>query len=73
MVDSIDLNILECLKLNSRQAYVEIGKQVQLSQSSVRERVKKMEDIGIIKKYGIELQHKNLGLGIEVFILFKLF
>ena len=73
MIDAIDLKIIEKLKINSRVSFVEIGKQIGLSPSSVRERVQKLEDSEVIKGYNIELNNKKLGFGLEVFIMFKLF
>ena len=73
MVDTIDLKIIEKLKGNARISFVEIGKQIGLSPSSVRERVQKLEDTEVIKSYTIQLDEKKLGFGLEVFIMFKLF
>lgn len=73
MVDIFDLKIIEILKVNSRTSFVEIGKQIGLSPSSVRERVQKLEDSEVIKGYTIELNNKKLGFGLEVFIMFKLY
>ena len=73
MVDTLDSKIIENLKINSRTSFVEIGKQIGLSPSSVRERVQKLEDTEVIKGYTIQLNTKKLGFGPEVFILFKLF
>ena len=73
MVDAIDKKILEILDANSRQSFAEISKQVYLSPSSVRERVKKMEDTGVIKSYGIAINHSLLGNNLEVFIMLKVF
>ncbi|TDE27501.1 MULTISPECIES: Lrp/AsnC family transcriptional regulator [Flavobacterium] len=73
MADTLDLKILESLKINSRTSFVEIGKQIGLSPSSVRERVQKLEDTEVIKGYNVQLNNKKLGFGLEVFIMFKLF
>ncbi|MDI5888729.1 MULTISPECIES: Lrp/AsnC family transcriptional regulator [Flavobacterium] len=73
MVDTLDLKIIESLKVNSRTSFVEIGKQIGLSPSSVRERVQKLEDTEVIKGYNVQLDNKKLGFGLEVFIMFKLF
>lgn len=73
MVDTVDLKIIAQLELNSRASYVEIGKQIGLSPSSVRERIQKLEDAGVIRGYKLQLNNKELGFGLEVFILFKLF
>jgi Lrp/AsnC family leucine-responsive transcriptional regulator len=73
MVDAIDLKIIENLKVNSRTSFVEIGKQVGLSPSSVRERIQKLEDTNVILGYNVQLNNKKLGFGLEVFIMYKLF
>lgn len=73
MVDALDLKIIEKLKINSRVSYVDIGKQIGLSPSSVRERIQKLEDREVIKGYQLKLNNQKLGFGLEVFILFKLF
>ncbi|MFE3867764.1 Lrp/AsnC family transcriptional regulator [Flavobacterium sp. LS2P90] len=73
MVDAIDLKIIESLKVNSRTSFVEIGKQVGLSPSSVRERIQKLEDTNVILGYNVQLNNTKLGFGLEVFIMYKLF
>jgi Lrp/AsnC family leucine-responsive transcriptional regulator len=73
MVDALDLKIIEKLKINSRISYVDIGKQIGLSPSSVRERIQKLEDSEVIKGYQLKLNNQKLGFGLEVFIMFKLF
>ncbi|WP_074406257.1 Lrp/AsnC family transcriptional regulator [Aquimarina megaterium] len=73
MLDNIDHKIINRLKDNSRASYVEIGRQIGLSPSSVRERIQKLEDLGVIKGYRLELDNKKLGFGIEVLIMLKLF
>jgi len=73
MVDAIDLKIIDRLKINSRATFVEIGKTIGLSPSSVRERIQKMEDADIIKGYQLNLNFSKLGYGLEVMIMLKLF
>ena len=73
MVDQLDFKILKELEINARASYVEIGKKIGLSPSSVRERIQKLEDSQIITGYKIALNHQKLGYGLEVFIMFKLY
>ena len=73
MVDVIDLKVLNRLQMNSRASFVEIGKKIGLSPSSVRERVQKLEDNNVIKAYNIQLDYTKLGYGLEVMILLKMF
>lgn len=73
MVDEIDNQIIGILKTNSRASFAEVGRKIALSPSSVRERIQKLEDIGIIKSYTTVLNHGMLGNGLEVFIMLKIF
>lgn len=73
MIDPTDQKIIEMLKVNSRASFADISKKIFLSPSSVRDRVKKLEDIGIIKKYSVDLDHSLLGNTLEVFIMLKVF
>ncbi|WP_405567274.1 Lrp/AsnC family transcriptional regulator [Polaribacter sp. Asnod6-C07] len=73
MVDKIDTEIIKVLKKNSRQSFAEIGRIINLSPSSVRERIQKLQDIGVIKNYTLNIDNHKLGYGLEVFIMLKLF
>ncbi|HAS46976.1 MAG TPA: ArsR family transcriptional regulator [Microscillaceae bacterium] len=73
MVDDIDRAILDELSRDSRLSFAEIGRLVNLSPSAVRERILKMEESGLIKKYSVELDQKALGNDLEVFILVNIF
>lgn len=65
-IDDISVRILTMLQENSRLSFTEIGKEVCLSSSAVAERVKKLEEIGIIEGYTIRLNHEALGFIITV-------
>ena len=52
--DKIDENVLEFLRNDSRESFVEIGKKLKLSESAIRHRVKNMVDSGTITKFTIE-------------------
>ena len=52
--DKIDENILEFLRKDSRESFVEIGKKLKLSESAIRHRVKNMVGSGTITKFTIE-------------------
>ncbi len=57
--DKIDDEILRILKDNSRQSFVDIGKNLKLSESAVRRRVKNLIDGGVIKKFTLETGEQN--------------
>jgi Lrp/AsnC family transcriptional regulator for asnA, asnC and gidA len=60
-LDEIDLKILEILRENARTPYVEIAKQVGLTDVAIIKRIKKLEARGIIKKYTIVVDPSRLG------------
>ncbi|MGI0101353.1 MAG: HTH-type transcriptional regulator LysM [Nitrosotalea sp.] len=57
--DGIDETIIEMLKKDSRQSFVDIGEKIGLSESAVRRRVKNLLDGGTIKKFTIETGDRN--------------
>jgi len=68
-VDEISLKILALLQKNARMSFTEIGKEIGLTSSSVAERVKKLEEQGIIEKYTINLNSEKLGFPITAVML----
>ena len=71
-MDKIDLGILRCLKENSRQTASTISQTINLSVSAVIERIRKMEQKGIIRQYTVVLDEKQLGNDLTVFISIRL-
>jgi len=67
-LDDIDLGILSILQDNCRTSLTKIGEQVGLSSPSVLERVKKLEDGGLIRGYHAILDARRLGMDITAFI-----
>lgn len=59
LLDPIDEKIISILKINSRQPFVEIAKEIGLSESAIRRRVKNLMDTKIIKRFSVELNNKN--------------
>jgi len=57
--DKIDEKIIEYLKENARESFVDIGKKLKLSESAVRRRVKNLLGSGVIKKFTLELGEEN--------------
>jgi len=57
--DKTDEMIIEFLRNDSRESYVDIGKKLKLSESAVRRRVKNLVDSGTIKKFTIEVGDQN--------------
>ena len=51
VLDDLDWRILQVLQENARQPYVETGRCLQVAHSTIHDRIKKMEEQGIIEKY----------------------
>jgi Lrp/AsnC family leucine-responsive transcriptional regulator len=58
--DKVDEKIIEYLKENSRESFVDIGKKLKLSESAVRRRVKNLVDSGTIKRFTLEMGEENV-------------
>ena len=58
-MDIVDIKILELLKDNSRMSFNDISVQVGKTEATVRRRVKKLTDEGVIKKFTIEYSINN--------------
>ncbi len=67
-VDEIDLKILNELQKNGRIKRNELAQMVGLSVPAVSERMKRLEDAGIIKGYTTLLDSKKLGKDITAFV-----
>ncbi|MCX7709934.1 MAG: Lrp/AsnC family transcriptional regulator [Clostridia bacterium] len=71
-MDQTDLKILDVLKENSRIPTSEISKKVNLSIPAVAERIRKMEDAGIIEKYTIKINRDKTNYKLLAFIMISL-
>ncbi|MFX1464373.1 MAG: Lrp/AsnC family transcriptional regulator [Promethearchaeota archaeon] len=58
-MDIVDLKILELLKEDSRMSFNDISQNVGKTEATIRRRVKKLKDEGIIKKFTIEYSIDN--------------
>jgi Lrp/AsnC family leucine-responsive transcriptional regulator len=68
-MDEIDFKIIKTLKRNGRSSASELSKQVNLSVPAVSERVKKIEQGGIIKKYTVQIDRNKTKHKLLAFIL----
>ncbi len=67
-LDAIDLQILDHLQEQGRIPLVKLAEQVGLSSPSVIDRVKKLEDSGIISGYHASVDARRLGKDVTAFI-----
>ena len=67
-LDAIDRHILAVLQENCKLPLVKIGERVGLSAPSVNERIRKLEESGVIRGYTAILDARTLGKDITAFI-----
>jgi Lrp/AsnC family transcriptional regulator, leucine-responsive regulatory protein len=70
-LDEKDVAILEALQEDGRLPLSELGRKVGLSQPAMSERVKRLEDRGIIVGYGARISPQALGLRVMAIIRLK--
>jgi Lrp/AsnC family transcriptional regulator, leucine-responsive regulatory protein len=68
-IDDIDLNILEILQGKARIPNAEVARQVGMAPSAVLERIRKLEERGIIEGYEVRLNPQEFGQGLTAFVL----
>ena len=69
MIDEKDRAIIAVLRKNARETTKDISKAIKLPRTTVSERIKKMVERGIIKKFTVTLDYEKIGLPITAFIL----
>lgn len=72
-IDDLNWKILDCLQANARETFAGIGRKVGLTPPAVAERVKKMEDLGIIEGYRVKVSHAKMGHQLKAIITLRAF
>ncbi|GHC55481.1 Lrp/AsnC family transcriptional regulator [Ulvibacter litoralis] len=72
-IDSLNWNILNCLQENARMSNAEIGRRVGISSPAVNERIKKMEDAGIVNGYKTVVSPFETGYQLKAIITLRAF
>lgn len=67
-LDKIDRKILEILQANAKITNARLSEEIGLSPAPTLERVKKLENSGIIKSYHAKVDTKKIGLGVSTFV-----
>ena len=70
-IDNIDEKILVRLQENARIAFRKIAEELNVSESTVFVRVKKLQERGIIRTFTVSLSPNLLGKGLTAFVLIK--
>lgn len=71
-LDETDLEILSLLAENARLPYSEIGEEVGLSGPAVSDRVKRLQEAGVINHFTVDIDRSQLRAGVPAFIQLEL-
>ncbi|WP_290699368.1 Lrp/AsnC family transcriptional regulator [Lacinutrix sp.] len=72
-LDTLNWKILNCLQKHARQSNAEIGRQVGISSPAVSERIKKMEDAGVIESYNTMVSSIDVGYQFKAIVNLRAF
>jgi|SRR5437867_1060584 len=67
MINDLDRQILTILQGNSRTSNAEIARKVGLAPSAVFERIRKLEERGVVQAYTARIEPHAVGLGLVAF------
>ncbi len=68
LVEDLDRRIVDLLAKDGRISYTDLGKALGMSTSAVHQRVRRLEQRGVVKGYTAKLDHHALGQQITAFI-----
>ena len=72
-IDELNWEILNSLQRNARETFANIGRKVGLTPPAVAERVKKMEDLGLIEGYGAHVSYTKAGHQLKAITMLRAF
>ena len=68
MINETDKQILKIVQQDARISNAEIARQVGLAPSAVLERMRKLEERGMIRGYAADIDPRQVGFGLTVFV-----
>jgi len=68
-LDEVDKGIIDHLRENSRTTFVDIGKDLGVSDATVYNRVRRLTEAGVIKRFTVEVEEAALGRKVSGFML----
>jgi Lrp/AsnC family transcriptional regulator, leucine-responsive regulatory protein len=70
-MDAVDREILRLLQVNARISNAEIARRIEMAPSAVLERIRKLEDRGVIEGYTARVNARAVGAGLTAFIFVR--
>lgn len=67
-IDSTDLRIMEILQTDARTANAEIARRLTLAPSAIHQRIRRLEERGVIQSYSARVEPKSVKRGLLAFI-----
>src|SRR5437879_12362379 len=68
LIDEVNVRLLELLQADPRLTMAELARQVSMSAPAVTERVRRLEEWGVIAGYRLQVDAKALGLPIAAYV-----
>lgn len=68
-LDEKDIQVLEELKENAKRTTSQISKRINIPITTVHNRIKKLEKLGIIKRYTVEVDYKKLDKPMTAYVM----
>ena len=70
-IDEMDARILSAMSADSRRSYADVGNEVGLSTAAVHERVRKLVERGVIRRFSLSVEPQALGLAFTAFVAIR--
>ena len=64
-MDSVDQQLLALLRIDARTSIAELAKKLGVSRATIRNRIRRLEESGLIIGYGVRLSSDNISDGIR--------
>ncbi len=70
-MEDTDAQIVRLLAADGRLSFTDLGRETGLSTSAVHQRVRRLEQRGVLRGYQASVDHESLGLAITAFVSIK--
>lgn len=71
MLDATDRRIVELLQAHGRMSNADVARQLEMAPSAVFERIRRLEQRGVLRSYGAHVDPRAVGRGLLAFILVR--
>ena len=70
-LDLLDMQVIKCLTEDGRSTYRKMAEETGVSEATIKNRIDKLIETGVIKKFTVMLDYHHLGRAIKSFIGLK--